>query len=107
MIQYYKANLSPTEKYTQDITKASTKEYTRQLKSTVGQVLKLLGYDVKKELDNKDNIQKNIKNKRRKTVNSGIDKKDLISLQDKRLCNFVTRSASIELDDEEEENTTK
>ena len=61
----------------------------RQVKSTVGQVLKLLGYDVKKELDNKDNIQKNERNKRRKVVNSGIDDKDLISLKDKRLCNFV------------------
>ena len=96
VIQYYKANLSPTEKYTQDITKASAKEYVRQLKSTVGQVLKLLGYDVKKELDNKDNIQKNERNKRRKVVNSGIDDKDLISLKDKRLCNFVVRSASLE-----------
>ena len=29
VIQYYKANLSPTEKYTQDITKASAKEYVK------------------------------------------------------------------------------
>ena len=42
VIQYYKANLGPTEKYTQDITKASAKEYTRQLKSTVGQVTKAI-----------------------------------------------------------------
>ena len=99
VIHYFKSDLidkTTNDKYTQDIRKASTREYKRQLISTVGQVLKLLGYNSKKELDNNSVNDNNKSNRRKKSMSNGIDPKELISLKDKRLCNFVTRSASLE-----------
>ncbi len=99
VIHYFKSDLidkTTNDKYTQDIRKASAREYKRQPISTVSQVLKLLGYNSKKELDNNSVNDNNKSNRRKKSMSNGIDPKELISLKDKRLCNFVTRSASLE-----------
>ena len=39
-------------------------------------------------------------------MSTGIDPKELISLKDKQLCNFVTRSASLEESTNENEDDT-
>lgn len=53
-VRYYLADSTKennNKKYTENVTEASMKEYKKQLINTVKPVLKLLGYDIQKELD--------------------------------------------------------
>jgi DNA polymerase elongation subunit (family B) len=81
-------------KYTEDINKASIKEYKKQLINTVMPILKLLNYDIKKELDISSNITNNKLTK--ETEELPIDDKyPVVSLKEKpKNVTLNARSAS-------------
>ena len=90
-VRYFLADC--TLKYTEDATKINFDEYKKQLINTVKPILKLLHYDVKKELDATDNINNNKLTE--ETEGFLINEKNkLTSLKDKpKNTSLKTRSA--------------